>query len=249
MNIADLSPRLRAEVLQTERKVIEDASGAKPVPEGSLLRHPVIWAHCLGIGFWLVFYLTITAFGQTMMVQAFGKTPAEASSIMAGFWVLDIIAVVVVGRWSDTLQLRRIFTVVFTLILIVLLAYFAHLMGQPGTSTTTLVITGALIGGALGGAYSPWMAMYSENAEDIDPRLQGMAWGLFNFMVRIVAVAVVILAPMVVEHTGSWRNWIIASGGCVVFFLIAMAFFVKGPWTTRQRLAEAAHSQAAVATH
>jgi OPA family glycerol-3-phosphate transporter-like MFS transporter len=122
-------------------------------------------------------------------------------------------------------------------------------MGQPGTSTTTLVITGALIGGALGGAYSPWMAMYSENAEDIDPRLQGMAWGLFNFMVRIVAVAVVILAPMVVEHTGSWRNWIIASGGCVVFFLIAMAFFVKGPWTTRQRLAEAAHSQAAVATH
>ncbi|ARU06410.1 hypothetical protein CCO03_18655 [Comamonas serinivorans] len=236
MNIADLSPRLRAEVLQTERKVIEDASHKQPAPESSLLRHPVVWAHCIGIGFWLAFYLTITAFGQTIMVQAFGKTASEASSIMAGFWVMNLIAVAAVGRWSDKLQLRRVFPLGFTLILLVLLAYFAHLMEQPATPTWTLVIVGTLIGGAMGSAYSPWMALYSENAEDIDPRLQGMAWGLFYFVVRIVAVAVVILGPLTVEHTQSWRVWVLISGGCTFVFLIAMLFF-KGPWTHKQRLA------------
>ena len=235
-NIADLSPRLRAEVLQTERKVLEDASQSLSTKESSLLREPVVWAHVLGIGFWLAFYLTITAFGQTIMVQTFGKTAAEASGIMAGFWIMNLISVAAVGRWSDKLQLRRIFPLAFTLLLLVLLWYFAHLMEQPQTPTSTLVIVGALIGGTMGSAYSPWMALYSENAEDIDPRLQGRAWGLFYFVVRIVAVIVVIAGPLSVEHTGSWRLWVLISGGFTFVFLIAMLFF-KGPWTTKQRLA------------
>lgn len=236
LNIADLSPRLRAEVLQTEKKVIEDASGRAPAAETSLLHHPVVWAHCIGIGFWLALYLTLAAFGQTIMVQAFGKTAAEASSIMAAFWVVNLVSVAAVGRWSDKLQLRRIFPFAFTMLLLVLIVYFAHLMEQPATSTTTLLVMGALIGGTMGSAYSPWMALYSENAEDIDPRLQGMAWGLFYFVVRIVAMAVVILGPLTVAHTGSWRLWVLISGGATFVYLIAMLFF-KGPWTNKQRLA------------
>ena len=42
--------------------------------------------------------------------------------------------------------------------------------------------------------------------------------------------------PLTVEHTHSWRLWVLISGGFTFVFLIAMLFF-KGPWTTKQRLA------------
>jgi OPA family glycerol-3-phosphate transporter-like MFS transporter len=228
-NIADLSPRLRAVVQHTEHKSSESA-----VTTRSLLSHWVIWAHCLGISLWLVFFITVTAFGQTVLVQAFGKKPAEASTIMACFWVLNIFTTVLVGRWSDALQLRRIFSLVFTLIAVCFGFYYIYLMAHVSTTSTgMLMIVGALIGGAMGGAYSTWMALYSENAEEIDARLQGMAWGLFNASARIVAVIIMICAPMLVEHTHSWRGWFIFSMICMLVFIIA-SFSFKGPWTRSQ---------------
>jgi OPA family glycerol-3-phosphate transporter-like MFS transporter len=250
LNIADLSPRLRAEVLETERKVIEDAStNAAPASPRMMLLSPLIWAHNLGNGFWLVFYVTVTVFGQTILVHEFHKTPAEASSIMTGFWVLDIIMTIVIGRLSDVLQLRRIFVLVFTVIFGLLVLYFAHLMGHADTtSTQTLVIMGALIGGAMGATYSPWMAMYSENAEDIDPRLQGYAWGMYNSIIRVVITIAVLYAPVVVGRTGSWREWFILSAICVVPFAIAI-FFFKGPWTRAQVKNRANSSMPLAAPH
>ena len=239
LNIADLSPRLRAEVLQTEKKVIEDASDDTPAKASTLLKSPVVWAHTVGISFWLLLYLTVTAFGQTMIVQTFGKTAAEASFIMSMFWVLNVFALVLTGRVSDRLQLRRIFTLVCTVISLVLVVIFAFMMGNPDTSTAVLAITGALIGGTMGAAYSPWMALYSENSEDIDPRLQGVTWGLFSFMTRFVAMLVVIVAPFVVRaDDGSWQTWIIVCAVCMALFLVVMLFF-KGPWTRRQLTAAA----------
>jgi len=232
-NIADLSPRLRAVVQHTEHKAVE-SSAEHPPTMRSLLSHGVIWAHCLGICFWLVFFITLTAFGQTALVHEFKKTPAEASQIMACFWVLNILTTVLVGRWSDRLQLRRIFSLVFTLIAAVLGFYFTYLMGHASTaSTTTLMVIGALTGGAMGGAYSTWMAIYSENAEDIDARLQGAAWGLFNASTRILSVAIMIFAPMLVEHSETWYGWFLIAMFCMLVFIVAGLFF-KGPWTRAQ---------------
>jgi len=232
-NIADLSPRLRAAVQHTEHKAVEGDHEHPPTMR-SLLSHGAVWAHCLGICFWLVLFITLTAFGQTSLVHEFKKTPAEASQIMACFWVLNIVTTVLVGRWSDALQLRRIFSLVFTLIAVALGFYYVYLMANASTtSTVTLMISGALTGGAMGGAYSTWMAMYSENTEDIDPRLQGAAWGLFNTSARILSVGIMLFAPMLVEHTGSWHGWFVFAMICMLFYIVAGIFF-KGPWTRAQ---------------
>lgn len=233
LNIADLSPALRAEVLQTERTVIEVVTEeAPPAKPSALLKSPTVWAHCAGIATWLVFYLTVVVYGQTMIAQTFDKTAAQASLIMMMFWVLNIAVVVLAGRWSDKLQLRKIFALTGTIASLVMLVIFIMLMGNAATPTGVLMLVGSLLGATLGFAYSPWMANYSENSEDIDPRLQGMTWGLFNFVVKFVAMLVVIGAPLVVESTGSWRPWIIISAICVAVFCLVIPLF-KGPWLRR----------------
>lgn len=238
-NIADLSPRLRAEVLETEKVVIEDAEDAPPPKPSTLIANPMVWAHVVGISAFLLLYLTVTGFGQLIITSTFHRSASEASFIMAMFWILNLTTLFLVGRWSDTLRLRRIFSLVFSVLSLLVMIFFAILVGDPTTSTVTLAITGAVLGGAMGAAYSPWMANYSENSEDLDPRLQGLTWGLFYLVVRLASVALTIIAPIVVKQTGSWQTWIIVCVVGVAVFIVLMPFY-KGPWTRAQLAASPA---------
>lgn len=248
LNIADLSPRLRAEVMATEKVVIDDADEQAEAKFSTLIANPMVWAHVVGISAFLLLYLTVTGFGQLMISTTFNKSAAESSFIMSMFWVLNLTTLFLVGRWSDTLQLRRIFSFVFSVLSLIVMIYFATLMGDPSTSTVTLAITGAVLGGVMGAAYSPWMANYSENSEDLDPRLQGLTWGLFYLVVRLVSVGITIIAPIVLESTGSWQTWIIVCTVGVALFLV-LSLFYKGPWTRAQLTArEAAATEDVPAT-
>lgn len=79
------------------------------------------------------------------------------------------------------------------------------------------------------------MANFSEDAEDVDPRLQGAALGLWGMVVRIMIVAMLVISPMVVK-TGGWGTWLwVALAGQVVFLVSVAAF--KGSWR-RPRLGD-----------
>jgi MFS family permease len=229
LNIAELSPALRATILQTERRAVGKADDQRPARMLDLLKHRAIWAHCLGIAAWLVFYITLVIYGQTMLVTTFGVSAAESSRIMMVFWILNLATLIVAGRISDRLQLRRPLSLGGTVASLVVIGVLVWLMNDPaGTSSTELMITGFFLGGCLGTAYGPWMANYSENAEDVDPRLQGTAWGLFSFITKAMSVLVVLIAPHVVE-AASWRAWVIVSLVCMALFGVAILFF-RGPW-------------------
>ncbi|WP_406691671.1 MFS transporter [Saccharopolyspora sp. ID03-671] len=227
-NIADLSPQLRARVQQTEHRALGEAAAAEPVGMRTLFAHKEMWAHVVGISVWLVLYLTLSLFGQKMLVDSFALSPSQASAVMAVFWVLNIGTVVLAGRWSDRLQLRKPFTAGGTAIAAMMTGYLVVLVGRGSISLAELLITGALIGAGMGAAYAPWMANYSENTEDVDPRLQGGAWGVFSFLTRAVAVLVVLLMPQVVAVAG-WGTWLVVSLGCLLAFLPMLLLF-RGPW-------------------
>ncbi|MEV4548157.1 MFS transporter [Nonomuraea wenchangensis] len=232
-NIADLSPELRARIQHTERAATEAVDVTRPARISALFSRPNIWAHVVGISLWLVLYITLSLFGQTMLVGALGVSSAEASTIMAAFWSLNLITLIVTGRLSDRLQLRKPFTLGGTIAAVLVTAFLAVLLGRPEVSSGTLMIVGALLGGSLGVAYAPWMANYSEDAEDADPRLQGTAWGLFGFLSKGIAVVGLLVIPRVVEATG-WQTWLYVALGCLVLFVPAILMF-NGPWrrTTR----------------
>ncbi|MEV4291591.1 MFS transporter [Nonomuraea bangladeshensis] len=233
LNIADLSPELRARIQHTERAATEAVDVTRPVRISALFARPNIWAHVVGISLWLVLYITLSLFGQTMLVGALGVSSAEASTIMAAFWSLNLITLIITGRLSDRLQLRKPFTLGGTIAAVLVTAFLAVLLGSPGVSSGTLMVVGALLGGSLGVAYAPWMANYSEDAEDADPRLQGTAWGLFGFLSKGIAVIGLLVIPRVVEATG-WQTWLYVALGCLVLFVPAILMF-NGPWRRTDR--------------
>lgn len=236
-NIADLSPELRARIRQTERRVVRVEDAHQKALVRDLLRHRRLWAHATGISLWLVLYVTLAVYGQTMLVSTFGITAAKASGIMTAFWLLDLAVLIVVGRVSDRLQLRKPFMLGGTLAAVLVAGYLALLMGRDQVSAGLLMLTGTLLGASLAVAYSPWMAGYSEDAEDADPRLQGTAWGVYGFLSRSVAVLVLLAVPRVVAAHG-WQTWLTICVACL-FLFIPTVFLFGGSWRpeVRQRMA------------
>ncbi|MGP3965959.1 MFS transporter [Nonomuraea sp. 3N208] len=226
--IAEPSAALRAEVLESEMAVqAEGQTQHGRVRE--LLRHPHLWAHVLGNTGWQVLYWTFAIFGQTILTGAFGMDPAAANRVVALGIVLNAVAVVAVGRVSDRIQLRKPFTAVGTVLTVAMLAYFITLIG-PGVSAAHVTVVYALLYLFMGVAYVPWMANFSENAEDVESRLQGSALGIWGMVVRVMIVVLLVVSPMVVE-TGGWQTWLgVALAGQVVFLVSMVAF--KGRWRT-----------------
>lgn len=227
-NIAELSPELRARIRQTERDVVGAANATHPARGRDLLARPRIWAHAVGIMMWLMLYLTLAIYGPAMLVDSFGVSTARASGIMSAFWVLDLVVLIAVGRLSDRLGLRKPFALAGTLAAVLVGGYLAVLMGRSSVSAGELMLTGALLGISLGVAFGPWMANYSEDAEDVDPRLQGTAWGIFGFVSRAAAVLVLLVVPPVVAAT-SWRTWLLVALVCLLMFVPAV-FGFGGRW-------------------
>ncbi|MET7463104.1 MFS transporter [Nonomuraea sp. NPDC005501] len=228
LNIADLSPELRARIQHSEHDAAHVVDLSRPSRVRSLFADRAIWAHVVGISLWLVLFLTLTLFGQVMLVDSLGMSAAQASTVMAAFWSLNLLTLIVFGRVSDRTRTRKPFALGGTVAAVLVTAYLAHVLGGGDVPTGTLMIAGALLGGSLGVAYAPWMANYSEDAEDVDPRLQGTAWGLFGFLTKAIAVVGLLVIPRVVEAT-SWQTWLLVCLGCLVLFIPAV-FFFNGPW-------------------
>ncbi|MFG1707750.1 MFS transporter [Nonomuraea sp. M3C6] len=231
--IAEPSAALRAQVLQAEQAVsAEEKIDAGRVRE--LFRHPHLWAHVLGNTGWQVLYWTFAIFGQTILSDAFGMDAAAANRVVALGIVLNALAVVVVGRLSDRLQLRKPFTAVGTVLTVAALAYFIAMVG-PGVSAAQVTVVYALLFLFMGIAYVPWMANFSENAEDVESRLQGSALGIWGMVVRVMIVVLLVVSPPVVE-AGGWGSWLaVALAGQVVFLVSMIAF--KGRWRTAKAVA------------
>lgn len=234
ITIRDLSPQLRAQILANVKLAgaAEAAAANTRVARPrytELMRHPVIWVHCVGITMWLLFYQTLTGWGQYLLSANFGLSAADASEVMTGFWILDLILLVLTGWISDRLQLRKPFIIVGSLGLAFVAFYFASLIGTE-VSQGQLFIIAMLSGIPLGMSYSAWMANYSENVEDINPRLQGTAWAIYYMCVGLASITFSYVTPAVVEaFDGQWTVWLIICGVGQLIFSTCV-FFFKGPW-------------------
>ena len=237
--IADLAPQLRAQVISSEAELTAaDSTPAEQVQLGQtreLLRHRQILAHLGGITAWMVFYWTLQIFGPTISVQAFGMSASQAANVAAASWAINLVVLFAVGRISDRVQVRKPFILGGTLAGLVVMAVLIRLVASGQTSVGTLIAVNALLGSALAVTYAPWMALFSENVEDIRPELQGTAWGLFGLSVRAMVVALLITAPIVTKHAGgSWATWMVVALAFNAVMLPTM-FLFSGAWRRAPR--------------
>lgn len=239
-NIADISPNLRAQVIASVDQIKQHEGDGKVQDWGrvrELLRHPHIWAHLIGITLWLVLYYTFALYGPTMIQQSFGVTTAQAATVMAYFWVLNLAMLILVGWLSDRLQVRKPVSLAGAVLTTACSVYFIGLMGS-GPGMMMLSATGALLGAFMGIAFVPWMANFSEDAEDVKAILQGAAWGAWGMSIRVMILGVLLICPLVVEAAGSWTTWMIIATGCEVLFIPAV-FLFKGPWRSARPITPA----------
>lgn len=226
--IAEPSAALRAQVMSAEVAVATEEN-IDPGKVRELLRHPHLWAHVLGNTGWQVLYWTVAIFGQTILVDSFAMSAAQANGVVAFGIVLNAVAVIVVGRVSDRLQLRKPFTLAGTVLTIATLGVFVALIGSGASGPAVVAVYAALFL-VLGVAYVPWMANFSEDAEDVEPRLQGAALGLWGMVVRIMIVVLLLVSPQVVA-AGGWSAWLLVGLAGQVVFLVSMLAF-RGRWRT-----------------
>ncbi|GAB1692623.1 MFS transporter [Krasilnikovia sp. M28-CT-15] len=228
--IADLSPHLRARVITSESDMVAaDGDGAVDLRAArGLMAHRVFWAHLAGITLWLVWYWTMQIFGPTLLVQTFGLTASRAASVMAVTWAITLLTLIVAGRLSDRLQARKPVILVGAIGGIVGMVLFVTLADSGRASVAQLIGVNALLGVAIAATYAPWMALFSEDVEDLRPDLQATAWGAFGLSVRLMIVVVLIGSPVVAAGGAGWSRWLLIATLCNVLFLPALYLFGGG---------------------
>ncbi|MCL8206798.1 MAG: MFS transporter [Actinomycetia bacterium] len=235
--IRDLSPGLRAQIVHDRREVaLADRRAREARVE---MAHPRlvhgswrVWALAVGINLFLLVYFFTTAFGPVYLVEAFRYPPAEAAAVASTFWLANLGALILVGALSDWARLRKIFSMAGVVGLLIFMYYWIHLLGHP-VPVPTMVLYTSLQGVLLGIGYGPWMALYSENLEDIHPTLVATGWavsGLVAFVVASIADAVTF---PVVARIG-FAGWLeICWAGVAAYGLLLFAG--RGPWFVRAR--------------
>ncbi|MED1952775.1 MFS transporter [Brevibacillus centrosporus] len=250
--IHDLSPRLREKVIEssaTVEQVNEEGVHRKRVSASSVdgstgssdamtplqnlrlaMKQKHIWALAIGCTFFLMLYLTLASYGPLILVQAFGYTPARAAFVSQFFWLFSLVTLIVSGYISDKLQLRKLMSLIGVIGMIVVMSIWIMTIHSP-ISESSMIFLISLMGGSLGFAYSPWMALYSENLEDIHGGIQASGWAVWSFVLRIYAIISAIPLNLIAVRYG-WDTWLwITMMGAILY--IPLLCMGKGPWFKR----------------
>ncbi len=235
--IRDMSPELRAQVVRNRQEVAVAQEKAKATTKTMasprlVYRAPRIWALAIGITLFLLLYFFATAFGPIYLTSAFKYPPAVAASVSSYFWLANLGALLVVGYISDRLQLRKIISFLGVLCLLVFMYFWIHLIGHAVPPGRMILYT-SLQGIFLGMGYGPWMALFSENIEDIHPTLQGTGWAVLTMVEYVLAGAAGAVTFLVVASSG-WAAWLDVCWAGVLVYAV-LIFFGRGPWFKRPR--------------
>ncbi|RNB83652.1 MFS transporter [Brevibacillus nitrificans] len=235
-NIRDLSPKLRAHVIENEvelnKKASEDKKTVVKPKMRDILGIPHIWMLSIGVSFFLLTYLTIASFGPKMLVDAFGYEPHAAASIAKYFWLFNLLTLLIAGWVSDRLQLRKIVSLTGAILFALYMLFFLSLFGKEVSDGAMMIYT-SILGGLIGIAYGPWCALFSENAEDVNPSLQSSAWAVFGLVSKMMGILTTLIAPLVVAASG-WDSWLWIAVGVGVIIYIPCLFAGKGPWLRKK---------------
>lgn len=236
--IRDLAPSLRAQIVKDSSDV--QKAELKALHNSGDIANPRlvfgstrIWALAIGIVLFLLVYYFTTAFGPLYLAEVFKYPASQAAGIASYFWLANLGSLILVGIISDKLQLRKICSLVGVVGIIIFMFFWIHLIGHT-VSVSTMIWYTSLQGILLGIGFGPWMALYSENLEDIHPTLQGSGWALWSFAQYVIAGIFGGLTFIIVGAVG-FNGWFYICIAGMVIYGIVLLTAARGPWFRRSK--------------
>jgi MFS family permease len=250
VGLRELSPGLRDQIMNSlrEKALVEERASTINVaaavnhPWRQMLR-PRLMISALGISLFLLLYRTAASFFVIYLSTSFKFPLAQANGMVSIFWAFIVLAAIVVGFLSDATLVRKPYMLIGTMALIIVTLLFNSRIGQP-TSAALMSVLLALMGISLSIVYVPWLTAYTETVEDINPALVATGIAVGIFIVRWVAVLVILALPIIVGNGQGWGTWWwVCVAGQVVFLPTIVS--ASGHWSpTRSRAAARAREQA-----
>jgi hypothetical protein len=145
----------------------------------------------------LLIYYTAVAFSVIYLTTIFGFSVKDANGLGNWNWGFNVIAVILIGVISDRFRVRKPFMVIGGAgAAVMIVIYLLNAGHHP--SYYTLAIELALLSFALGVAYSPWMASFTETVEARNPALTATGLAIWGWIIRVVVFISFLVIPVVV---------------------------------------------------
>jgi MFS family permease len=204
VGLRELSPQLRDQLMVTMRDRALIEARAKGIDIEAALRHPFrqllkpdVVLSAIAVSLMLLVYYTAVAFSVIYLTTIFGFSVKNSNGLGNWNWGFNVLAVILIGMISDRFRVRKPFMVIGGAgAAVMIVVYLLNAGHHP--SYYTLAIELALLSFALGVAYSPWMASYTETVEARNPALIATGLAIWGWIIRVVVFISFLVIPLVV---------------------------------------------------
>jgi MFS family permease len=233
--LRELGPGLRGQVVMTaddatrleEQAARFDAAAATRHPWRQMLRWSILIS-ALGYGLYNVPRYTFNVFLPTYLNGALAIPLAQANSIASVFGLAFIGGSLVIGFYSDRLQVRKPFILIGTCAVALTLVFFMGLTPDSGLGVISLTLFCLSFALAIGNVN--WLAAFTETAEAINPALIGTALAIQGAILRLSSIGTAATEAFVVGNGQGWATWWWVCIACLVVFLPSM-LVLAGGWS------------------
>ena len=146
----------------------------------------------------LLFYFASVSVLTLYWVVVFGRSTADANGINVWYAAFLSGTLVLFGVLSDRLRVRKPFMLVGAAATIVMTFFLIDQVGHPHTGYYSNVLVIVLLATAIGCAYAPWMANYTEQVEAHNPALSASGLAVWGWILRLVVAVSFLVLPRVI---------------------------------------------------
>jgi MFS family permease len=213
VGLRELNPSLRDQLMVTMRDRALIEARAKGIDIAAALRHPFrqlikadIVISALAVSVFLLIYYTSVGFFVIYAQTIFGFTTQQANGLGNWNWGFNVFAVILIGMVSDRFRVRKPFMIIGGVLAAVMIVIYLEQAGHhPSYYTVALLL--AIMSFALGVAYTPWMASFTETVESRNPALIATGLAIWGWIIRIVIFVAFLIIPAVVNSVTPLVNY------------------------------------------
>jgi len=216
VGLRELSPQLRDQLMVTLRDRALVEARAKGMSEADIeqaLRHPFrqllkpdIIVSAIAVSVMLLIYYTAVGFSVIYLTTVFGFSLKNANGLGNWNWGFNVIAVILIGVISDRFRVRKPFMVIGGVAAAAMVVVYLEQAGHH-PSYYTLAIMLAILSFALGVAYTPWMASFTETVEARNPALTATGLAIWGWIIRVVVFVSFLVIPVVINSVTPLVNY------------------------------------------